>query len=78
MKTSIIGNKIQLVVSDNGLGIDLSKLGSKIFGLNNVFPKHIEAKGVGLFITKAQVDSMGGQISAESKVDKGTTFTNIF
>ena len=78
VKTSIVSNKIQLVVSDNGLGIDLSKHGSKIFGLNKVFHKHLEAKGVGLFITKAQVDSMGGQISVESKVDKGTTFTIIF
>ena len=78
IKTCIVENKTQLVVSDNGLGIDLNKHGKKIFGLNRVFHKHPDAKGVGLFITKAQIDAMGGHISVESEVDKGTTFTIIF
>lgn len=78
IKTSIVDGRIRLTVKDNGLGIDLKKYGSKIFGLNQIFHKHPDAKGIGLFITKAQVDSMGGQIFVESEVDKGTTFTIIF
>lgn len=78
IKTSLVGDKTQLTITDNGLGIDLKKHGEKIFGLNKVFHKHPEAKGVGLFITKAQVDSMGGQITVESEVDKGTSFIIIF
>lgn len=78
INTSIIDGKIRLTVKDNGLGIDLKMYGSKMFGLNQIFHKHPDAKGIGLFITKAQVDSMGGQIFVESEVDKGTTFTIIF
>jgi signal transduction histidine kinase len=33
---------------------------------------------VGLFLVKTQIESMGGSISADSEVDKGTTFTIRF
>ncbi len=64
-------------VSDNGLGIDLKKHGNSLFGLNKTFHEHAEAKGVGLYITKKQIEAMGGYITAESEVEKGTTF-NVF
>ena len=73
-QTEIINSQVILTVRDNGLGIDLKKHGNKLFGLNKTFHSHVEAKGVGLFITKTQVEAMGGSISAESEVDKGTTF----
>jgi PAS domain S-box-containing protein len=69
---------IILTATDNGRGIDLEKHGHKLFGLNKTFHKHAEAKGVGLFITKTQVEAMGGRISAESEVNKGTTFKIVF
>ncbi|MBD0777302.1 PAS domain S-box protein [Maribacter sp. ANRC-HE7] len=59
---------------DNGLGINLERHGHKIFGLNKVFHRHPDAKGVGLFITKVQIESMGGKISVESEVNVGSTF----
>lgn len=37
-----------------------------------------DAKGIGLFITKFQVESMGGRIEVESKVNEGTTFFIYF
>ncbi len=77
-ETNNINNEIQLEISDNGLGIDLVKYGSQIFGLNKVFHSHPEAKGVGLFITKAQIEGMGGEISISSEVNKGTIFRIIF
>lgn len=64
-----------LSFKDNGLGIDLKRHGHKIFGLNKVFHRHPDAKGIGLFLTKAQVEAMGGSISVESEVDVGSTFT---
>jgi PAS domain S-box-containing protein len=67
-----------LKVSDNGLGIDLKKHGDELFGLNKTFHAHSEAKGVGLFMTKIQIESMGGSIEAESEVEKGITFTINF
>lgn len=74
LKTAKKNGKTSLSVSDNGLGIDLKKHGSKLFGLNKVFHRHPEAKGVGLFLTRAQVEALGGSIKAESEVGKGTTF----
>ncbi len=76
--TKMKNKKIHLYVSDNGLGINMKRNESKLFGLNKVFHKHPEAKGVGLFMTRAQIESMGGIITAESTIDKGTTFKIIF
>jgi len=77
--TSEIKNgKIILKFKDNGLGINLKRHGHKLFGLNKVFHRHPEAKGVGLFLTKTQIEAMGGEISASSKIDQGTTFTINF
>ncbi|MGS0527385.1 PAS domain-containing sensor histidine kinase [Zobellia nedashkovskayae] len=75
--TNLNGN-IMLEFRDNGLGIDLIQHGHKLFGLNKVFHRHPDAKGVGLFLTKSQIESMGGTINAYSKVDVGTTFTINF
>lgn len=76
--TAKINNTISLSVQDNGLGIDLEKYGSKIFGMNKVFHHHPDAKGVGLFMTKMQVERFGGKISVKSEVNVGTTFTILF
>ena len=72
------GDKIGLIARDNGLGIDLALNGSRLFGLHNTFHRHPEAKGVGLFITKAQVEGMGGEIKVKSEVNIGTTFEVVF
>ena len=63
-----------LKVADNGTGIDLKKHGNKIFGLRKTFHRNKDSRGVGLFITKAQIESMEGSIDIESKVGVGTTF----
>lgn len=69
---------LTLKFSDNGMGIDLKRHADKLFGLNKTFHKHAEAKGVGLFITKTQVEAMGGSITATSEVDKGSVFIVYF
>jgi len=63
-----------LTFADNGLGIDLDKYGDKVFGMYKTFHKNANAKGIGLFITRNQVESLGGTIKIESTVDVGTTF----
>jgi signal transduction histidine kinase len=73
-QTEYIKNQVLLTIRDNGLGIDLEKHGNKLFGLNETFHPHPEAKGVGLYITKTQVESLGGSIAAESVVGEGTVF----
>lgn len=74
IKTEIIDEKKVLSVEDNGIGIDLRKHGHKLFGLYKTFHRHKDARGVGLFITKTQVESMGGKIYVKSNVGKGSIF----
>jgi PAS domain S-box-containing protein len=63
-----------LAFEDNGIGIDLTRHKAKLFGLYKTFHNHPEARGIGLFITKNQVEAMGGKIQVESTAGKGTTF----
>ncbi|WP_232520965.1 PAS domain-containing sensor histidine kinase [Flagellimonas nanhaiensis] len=70
--------KIILSFEDNGLGIDLEKHGKKLFGLYKTFHSRKDARGLGLYITKNQVEAMGGTITVSSQVNKGTTFKVYF
>lgn len=72
--SSIQNGKVILQIEDNGLGINLEKHGEKLFGMYKTFHKNNNARGIGLFITKNQIESMGGSIEVESKVNVGTTF----
>ncbi|RLJ64257.1 PAS domain S-box-containing protein [Lacinutrix venerupis] len=74
LSTKLIDNHVVLEIKDNGLGINLDRHKHKIFGLNKVFHRHPKAKGVGLFITKLQIESLGGKIKVESTVDEGSKF----
>lgn len=67
-------NGVVLSIEDNGQGIDLEAHGAKLFGMYKTFHKHKDARGLGLFITKNQIEAMGGKVSVESQVNKGTTF----
>jgi PAS domain S-box-containing protein len=68
------GNKIEFIFKDNGLGIDLKKRGEQVFGLYKRFHSHTEGKGMGLYMVKAQVETLGGKISVRSEVNQGTEF----
>ncbi|APG59399.1 hypothetical protein LPB144_02790 [Christiangramia salexigens] len=65
---------IRLIIEDNGLGIDLKKHRQKLFGMYKTFHNHKDSRGVGLFITKNQIEAMGGTVDVESEVNKGTSF----
>ncbi|TSE09372.1 PAS domain-containing sensor histidine kinase [Aquimarina algiphila] len=66
--------KEYLKVTDNGRGIDMNLFKDKIFGMYKTFHYNKDAVGIGLFLTKNQVESLDGKITVESEVDKGTTF----
>ena len=78
VKTSVKDTRIVLEVQDNGQGIDIEKHGAKLFGMYNTFHTNPESRGIGLFITKNQVEALGGTIYAESTPGTGTTFRVIF
>lgn len=61
-------------VEDNGLGIDLKQHKNNLFKLHKTFHGHPKANGYGLYITKTQVEAMGGAITVESTVGKGSKF----
>lgn len=67
-----------LKISDNGQGIDMDKFGDKIFGMYNTFHRNSDAVGIGLFITKNQIESQNGTIKVESELGKGSVFTIDF
>ena len=69
---------VNLIFRDNGLGIDLEKYKDKIFGLYQKFHNYADSKGLGLYLVKSQIESMGGKIEIESQVDKGTKFIIYF
>tara|TARA_R110002051_G_scaffold325871_1_gene432734 strand:- start:26730 stop:28565 length:1836 start_codon:yes stop_codon:yes gene_type:complete len=71
-------NQLVIIFSDNGKGIDIEKFGGSIFGMNKTFHRNKDARGVGLYITKNQINAMGGSISVESEVNVGTTFVLKF
>ncbi|MEI8075902.1 MAG: ATP-binding protein, partial [Bacteroidota bacterium] len=77
-KTNTKQHSTELSISDNGLGIDLEKYHDKIFGMYKTFHGNKDARGIGLFISKNQVDAMGGTIKVSSELNKGTTFTITF
>ncbi len=49
-----------------------------LFGMYKTFHNHPDARGVGLFITKNQIEALGGRIEVESEVNVGTTFKLFF
>ena len=67
-----------LTITDNGLGIDLEKYGEKLFGMYKTFHDHKDARGIGLYLTKNQIDAMNGKVEVTSKIGKGTEFKIFF
>ena len=76
VKISILknANKIIINVSDNGEGIDLDKHTNNLFGFYKRFNTSIDGKGLGLYMTKNQIETMGGTIEVTSGVGIGTSF----
>jgi len=73
-----IDNTAVITFKDNGIGIDLERNRDKVFGLYQRFHNYPDSKGLGLYLVKSQVETMGGTINIDSEVHKGTTFTITF
>lgn len=66
-----------LKIKDNGRGIN-GGADSSLAQVNKELPSSQPGDGVGLFVTKFQVESMGGRIEVESSEQKGTTISIYF
>ncbi|HEY4322894.1 MAG TPA: PAS domain S-box protein [Mucilaginibacter sp.] len=78
IKSKKCDGKFVIKFQDNGMGIDLSKKADQVFGLYKRFHFHVEGKGIGLFMVKTQVETLGGKISVASEINVGTVFTIVF
>ncbi len=72
--THLENDRVVMEFSDNGLGINLDKHKDNIFGMYKTFHEHENANGLGLFMVKNQIESLGGNISVESTVGEGSKF----
>ena len=71
---------LRFTISDTGYGIpkkQQKKIFSKLFRADNIQKKGITGTGLGLYIVKAILDSIKGEISFTSVENEGTTFTVI-
>ncbi|MEZ4774170.1 MAG: PAS domain-containing protein [Bacteroidia bacterium] len=78
ISTKLEGGRPVLIIKDNGIGLDMKTHGKKVFGMYKTFHGNPDAKGLGLFMTKNQVEALGGSITWESEPGHGSTFKIYF
>lgn len=73
------GGKVVLKVADTGSGMS-AEIGKNIFNkfYQGDTSRASEGNGLGLALVKKVIDTLGGEISVESKVGVGSTFTVTF
>jgi two-component system, OmpR family, phosphate regulon sensor histidine kinase PhoR len=72
------GNGIRIAVADSGLGIpsgEQQRIFEKFYRLDTHLSRAGGGTGLGLYITRELVRRMGGTISVESELGRGSTFT---
>lgn len=68
----------KLHVKDNGIGMDLEKVGDRVFGLQEKFNSNQDSKGVGLYLVHHHVTKMGGKVEVFSSPGEGAHFVITF
>lgn len=69
---------VDIAVKDNGVGIaadDRDKLYKQFARIPNSLSRKVSGTGVGLYLAKQLIELHGGDISLESTLNKGSTFT---
>ena len=78
VRTEEAGDFTILKVKDYGIGLDIKKNRKNLFRLYSRFNQDVEGRGIGLYLCKMQIESLGGTIEVESEVGEWTEFTVKF
>ncbi len=74
------GERLEITIADNGIGIrrdDLKKIFDKFFRVNTGNLHDVKGFGLGLAYVKKMIGELGGTISVESEYNVGTKFIII-
>jgi signal transduction histidine kinase len=75
---SMDGGPVRISVSDTGIGIpreDLKRIFERFYRVDKARSRRAGGTGLGLPIVKEMVERMGGTISVESQLGRGSKFT---
>jgi PAS domain S-box-containing protein len=64
----------RVVVADNGSGFDQERAGADVFRLYKRFHSSRMGRGMGLYLVKTHVETMGGRIEVSSALNVGSQF----
>lgn len=78
VSSKVKGEQLAIEVEDNGIGIDLQANEGKLFNMFTRLHSHSAGSGIGLYIVKKIMDSIGGEVQVKSQLNVGTTFILLF
>lgn len=75
--TRLLNNEVDIIVKDEGVGMDEEKLEKVMTGhyTSDLGTNNEKGTGLGLKITKEFIELNGGKLTAESRLNLGSTFT---
>ncbi len=71
-------NHVRISVQDTGIGIpaeDIPHMFQKFYRVDNSDTREIGGTGLGLYLSRQLIESMGGQLILQSEYTQGSTFT---
>jgi two-component system phosphate regulon sensor histidine kinase PhoR len=78
VRASSQGDRVKLIVTDDGPGISaehLPRVFERFYRVDAGRSRELGGTGLGLSIVKHMVEAMRGRVSVESEVGRGSTFT---